>query len=104
VRSNPIAEFFIKACAMPHDREARFLRALTGVCRLTDRERQVFDRIGLGMTNRSIANALGVVERTVKAHVGQIIIKLGTEGRAEAAIVSLSWRFAQHQSTPPKVQ
>lgn len=101
--SRPGAEFFIKACALPHEHEARFLRALAGITRLTDREREVFDRIGIGMSNRLIARELGVVERTVKGHVSQIIVKLGIEGRAEATILSLSCRFAQYQSAPSKV-
>jgi DNA-binding NarL/FixJ family response regulator len=102
--SGPHAEFFIRACALPGEHEARFLRALAGIVRLTCREREVFDRIGIGMSNRLIARDLGVVERTVKSHVSQIIIKLGIEGRAEAAILSLSCRFARHQSAPSKVQ
>lgn len=102
--SGPHAEFFIKACALPNEHEARFVRALGEMYRLTCREREVFDRIGIGMTNRLIARELGVVERTVKSHVTQIMIKLGIEGRAEATILSLSMRFASHQSAPTKVQ
>lgn len=77
---------------LPEIYEIRFMQALSGVDRLTDRELQVFALLGLGMTNRMIARDLGVTERTVKAHVRQIFAKLGMDGRCEAAVVSFIWR------------
>ncbi|MBQ1018397.1 response regulator transcription factor [Micromonospora sp. D93] len=54
---------------------------------LTERERQVFDLLGGGLGNRQIASRLGVAERTVKAHVTQVMTKVGVN-RTEAAILS----------------
>jgi DNA-binding CsgD family transcriptional regulator len=51
---------------------------------LTDRERQVFDMVIDGQRTSYIANALGITERTVKAHLTSIYQKLGVESRAAA--------------------
>lgn len=53
---------------------------------LTDREQQVLDLIATGQTNAKIAETLGVSERTVEFHVGNLLKKLGVRSRVEAAI------------------
>jgi DNA-binding NarL/FixJ family response regulator len=44
---------------------------------LTAREREVLGLVAEGRSNRSIAGALFVTERTVEAHIKQIFMKLG---------------------------
>ena len=53
---------------------------------LTPRERQVLELIGEGGSNKVIARALGVSEKTVKTHVGHILAKLGVNDRTQAAL------------------
>ena len=77
---------------LPETYENRFLQALGEIDRLTDREREVFALLGLGLANRMIAKDMGVTERTVKAHVCQIFAKLHMDGRSEVAVVSFIWR------------
>ena len=53
---------------------------------LTPREREVLGLLALGRSNRDIALALGIAERTAKFHVNAILNKLDAEGRTEAVV------------------
>ena len=53
---------------------------------LTPREREVLALLGEGLTNRLIARRLGVSEKTVKTHVGNVLAKLGVSDRTQAAL------------------
>lgn len=53
---------------------------------LTPREREVLSLLALGRSNRDIALALGIAERTAKFHVNAILEKLDAEGRTEAVV------------------
>ncbi|MBW3652513.1 MAG: AAA family ATPase [Actinobacteria bacterium] len=52
---------------------------------LTPRELQVLALVAAGRTNREIAQALFVTEKTAGAHVSNILAKLNARGRVEAA-------------------
>jgi len=56
-----------------------------GIDALTARERQVLERIADGDTDRVAAEKLAISVRTVEAHVGSILRRLGARSRAEAA-------------------
>jgi two-component system NarL family response regulator len=51
---------------------------------LTPRELATLRQMADGRTNREIAAALGISERTVKTHVGHLFDKLGAASRTEA--------------------
>lgn len=53
---------------------------------LTDRESQVARTLASGASNKEIARALGITERTVKAHVGAIFEKLQVRDRLQLSI------------------
>ena len=53
---------------------------------LTKRELEVLGLIARGMSNREIAQSLTISEKTVKAHVGNILSKLHLKDRTQAAI------------------
>jgi DNA-binding CsgD family transcriptional regulator/tetratricopeptide (TPR) repeat protein len=55
---------------------------------LTSRERQVLAHLVLGHTNRQIARALFISEKTASVHVSNILGKLGVPNRGQAAAVA----------------
>lgn len=64
---------------------ARALAPTPEVLSLTRREAQVLEPLARGWTNREIAQALGISERTVKFHVSALLVKLEVDNRTEAA-------------------
>ncbi len=52
---------------------------------LTRRERELASLIAEGLTNRQIAGAMGISERTVEKHVENAMNKLGFSSRAQIA-------------------
>lgn len=50
---------------------------------LTPRERQVMQLVVSGRLNKQIAHELGVSERTIKLHRGQVMRKMGAESLAD---------------------
>jgi DNA-binding NarL/FixJ family response regulator len=54
---------------------------------LTRREEQILDRVAHGLTNREIAKALQIGEKTVKHYMTSIMQKLQVRNRVEAALV-----------------
>jgi DNA-binding CsgD family transcriptional regulator/TPR repeat protein len=52
---------------------------------LTSREQAVLREVAQGRTNREIAHALGIAEKTVSVHVSHILAKLGCRTRTQAA-------------------
>jgi non-specific serine/threonine protein kinase len=67
---------------------------------LTPREREVARLVTQGLTNRAIAVALVVSERTVDAHVEHIRAKLGLRSRAHLA----AWASAHGLATGPAIR
>jgi DNA-binding NarL/FixJ family response regulator len=53
---------------------------------LTARERTVLEHLARGLTNKQIASALAITERTVKFHVSAVFAKLGATNRTEAVM------------------
>ena len=66
---------------------------------LTEREREVLALIARGYTNKQIAEALTVTEKTARNHVSHILEKLGLSRRSEAAVYAV-----EHKLVPPKEQ
>lgn len=55
---------------------------------LSRREREVLRLVAAGRSNKQIAGALGITERTVKFHVASILNKLGADNRAQAVALA----------------
>ncbi len=63
-----------------------------GPSNLTPRERDVWELVADGLTNRQIAERLDVQQNTVKYHLQHLFMKLGVNNRTEAAM-----KFAEAQ-------
>lgn len=50
---------------------------------LTGREKEIIDLVGSGLSNKEIARALTVSQRTVEGHLYRVFAKLGISGRDE---------------------
>lgn len=83
---------------MPPDLLQRFLALSTRVVptapapaepelnELTSRELMVAEQVARGASNREIAEALDITERTVKAHLSAVFDKLGVRDRVQLAL------------------
>jgi len=60
-----------------------------GLDALTVREREVLAELAKGRSNREIARALHIAEKTVKAHVSSVLAKLGVQDRTQAALFAV---------------
>jgi DNA-binding NarL/FixJ family response regulator len=58
---------------------------------LTPRELEVLKLLTKGMSNREIASALTVAEKTVKTHVSSILSKLNLADRTQAALYAVQF-------------
>ena len=54
---------------------------------LTTQQQRVLELVALGRLNKQIADTLGVQERTIKAHLAAIFIKLGVRNRTQASVL-----------------
>lgn len=68
---------------------------------LTHQERRILDLIAEGRTNRQIAEAMFLAEKTVKNYVSNLLTKLGMERRTQAAAYAtrVAERTAQERRT-----
>jgi DNA-binding NarL/FixJ family response regulator len=64
--------------------------------RLTSRERDVLGAVAQGLSNRAIADALGITERTARTHVSNILAKLGLTSRTQAALLAAEHGLGPH--------
>jgi DNA-binding NarL/FixJ family response regulator len=53
---------------------------------ITDREKQVLKMLVAGFSNKEIGAPLGIVERTVKAHISKMMHKVGVHNRIELSM------------------
>ena len=56
----------------------------------TDREKEVLEMLVVGRSNKEIGAALGIEERTVKAHVAKLMRKVGVQNRIALSVHAIT--------------
>ena len=62
---------------------------------LSEREREVFERVADGQMNKVIAADLGISERTVEVHRGQVMKKLGARTLAQLVRMKIQMQLIE---------
>lgn len=78
-----------------HDDGDVIVEALTRIDDLSERERDVFDLLGFGLSNREISSSLKISEATVRTHVTRILSKLGVNSRLQAGLACQLLRWLE---------
>ncbi len=68
---------------------------------LTDRQLEILRFVARGVPNRTIAEALGVQEATVRAHVSNILSKLDLTNRSQLVLYAVRKKLIDVDSTQP---
>jgi predicted ATPase/DNA-binding CsgD family transcriptional regulator len=69
---------------------------------LTSRERDIARLVAQGLSNRDIANALVVSERTTESHLSHIFTKLGLRSRTQLATWAIEHGVLASSTNPPR--
>jgi len=78
----------IAAVARPaDDGDGRAEAARAALGSLTERELEVAEAVGRGLSNAEISRELYMSVPTVKTHVGRLFTKLGVDNRVQVAIL-----------------
>lgn len=72
------------------------------LARLSSQERKILTHISEGMTNREIAEAMFLAEKTVKNYVSNVLAKLGMNRRSEAAAYAARLEAEREHRYPPE--
>jgi DNA-binding NarL/FixJ family response regulator len=96
LNKNVSGEELVEAIVTVH-RGQRYLPAVardrlaerTALVELTPREHEVLTCITRGHSNRDIAHALRIAEKTVRIHVSSVLDKMGVRDRTQAAICAI---------------
>lgn len=63
-------------------------RAADPLGELTEKEREILERVGEGLTNREIGERVHLAEKTIKHYITNILQKLQVRSRVEAALLA----------------
>jgi DNA-binding NarL/FixJ family response regulator len=77
-----LAQSLVPAQPVPHSNGK-------GRGELTERERQVVQLLSEGLSNKLIADRLGISDHTAKFHVNGVMMKLGASTRTEAVVEAM---------------
>ncbi|MEV6836718.1 helix-turn-helix transcriptional regulator [Streptomyces sp. NPDC051133] len=84
-RTRPLGDFSLTLAAPPTPGDPHAISCLT------PRERQVLTLLSHAADNREISRRLGIAERTVKAHLTNLMAKIKVTSRTEAALFAYAF-------------
>jgi DNA-binding CsgD family transcriptional regulator len=67
---------------------------------LSPRQRQIFDLVVVGQSNKEIARTLGLSQGTVKIHITKLFEKLGVRHRGAVALAGAKFGLSFDLPTP----
>ena len=95
LKSTPQAEI-VQAVEMVHNNQrcvppgiANHLLEIIGRAEMSQREIEVLTLVATGLTNKEIAQALFISDKTARNHVASCLVKLGAHDRTEAATIAI---------------
>jgi len=68
---------------------------------LTQREKEVLNKLVAGLSNKEIGTPLGIQERTVKAHIAKMMRKVGVQNRIALSVHAITNSLVSRQ--PPQL-
>jgi DNA-binding NarL/FixJ family response regulator len=74
-----------RAAQLVMERLLERLDSVDALAALSDQESRILEYLAEGLTNRQIAERMGVAEDTAKNYVSSVLTKLGVQRRAQAA-------------------
>ena len=69
---------------------------------LTNREQEVLKLLIMGLTNKEMADRMGISANTVKAFVHLVMLKMGTSGRSGIVAKVLLRALSLNMGNPPQ--
>jgi len=87
---------------LQQNQQAHATTAVSPINELTDRERQIVDCVGFGMTNKEIGRTLGISDTTVKTHLRHVFGKLKVNRRLQLLLNREDGEGGEHLRRPPQ--
>lgn len=81
--------------------QGRAAVALSPVARLSDRELEVFELIGRGLTTTEIARTMHISPKTVETHRAHVRVKVGATSTPDLVRRAVLWVQEQNGASPP---
>jgi DNA-binding NarL/FixJ family response regulator len=102
-RGEALLDPAVTARVLNRVREADVERHRRAFADLTDQETRVLALVARGLSNKEIARALGLRDKTVRNYVSSILSKLGLSSRVQAATYALQNHIEEIVSLPDQL-
>jgi len=93
VRGEPVLDEVVARALLTDHRRARRDAGGAAMFDLTERERQILCRLAVGESNKEIARALDLAEKTIRNHLHNVFRKMAVADRTQAVILALRYRL-----------